>query len=235
MTIPMGSIVLVGIARRKSECRGSTLGSALGAIVLLLMAGCGGIGSGGGGQPPQISVTVSPRVANVYAAEPGNTWPASATEQQFTAVVNNGSSQTVTWAVTGGRGNGSIDQNGLYSAPTAAPAGAVSVTGTSAETTSPGTANVNVETATAVGTYSNVQMSATAAGGAAHADSVTWWWTEVRVRSVTSVQFRYIQWVSGADSVRAFCLHVTVPAFDWGVGSGETLDFYCPDYELFSL
>ncbi|MGA8299841.1 MAG: hypothetical protein WB817_10165, partial [Terriglobales bacterium] len=79
----------------------------------------------------------------------------------------------VTWAVTGGDGNGSIDSNGLYSAPTTAPPAAVTVTATSTEATSPGTATVNVETPTMVGTYSNVQISATAAGGAAHADVVT--------------------------------------------------------------
>ncbi len=149
------------------------LGCGLAFAGILIMAGCGGISGGGGQVPPLISVTVGPLVANVYANEPGNTWPVSATEQQFTAVVNNGSSQTVTWAVTGGDGNGSIDSNGLYSAPTTAPPAAVTVTATSTEATSPGTATVNVETPTMVGTYSNVQISATAAGGAAHADVVT--------------------------------------------------------------
>jgi len=61
----------------------------------------------------------------------------------------------------------------LYSAPQVAPASGVTVTATSAETTSPGTATVNVETATAVGNYLNVQISATSAGGAAHVDVVT--------------------------------------------------------------
>ena len=173
MTIPMAGIVLAGAARRKGYWRGMMLGCGLALAGILIMAGCGGISGGGGQVPPLISVTVGPLVANVYANEPGNTWPASATEQQFTAVVNNGSSQAVTWAVTGGDGNGSIDSNGLYSAPTTAPPAAVTVTATSTEATSPGTATVNVATPTMVGTYSNVQISATAAGGAAHADVVT--------------------------------------------------------------
>jgi len=141
---------------------------------LSLFAACGGIGGGGGHEPPSVTVTVSPRGASVYANEPGNSWPISATQYQFTAVVNNGSSQTVTWAVTGGDSNGTINSNGLYSAPTVPPSPAsVTVTATSAEATSPGTATVNIETATAVGTYSNVQISATASGGPSHSSPVT--------------------------------------------------------------
>ena len=142
---------------------------------LSLFAACGGIGGGGGGQqPPLVTVTVSPKVASVYASEPGNTWPASATQFQFTAVVNNGNSQTVTWAVTGGDGDGTIDGSGLYSAPAVAPNPAsVTVTASSAEATSPGTATINIETATTIGSYTNVQISATAAGGGEHSSPVT--------------------------------------------------------------
>ncbi len=53
-------------------------------------------------------MTVSPGSASVYADEAGNTWPESATQEQFSATVNNGSSQNVTWAVTGGASNGAI-------------------------------------------------------------------------------------------------------------------------------
>jgi len=178
LIVPLAGIFVAGITGGRARW-GRSAGKAVvlgcGAALAALpgMVACGGLGgSGGGGTSPQITVTVSPRVANVFAAEPGNTWPASATQQQFTAVVNNGNSQTVTWAVSG-VANGSIDQNGLYSAPQVAPASGVTVTATSAETTSPGTATVNVETATAVGNYLNVQISATSAGGAAHVDVVT--------------------------------------------------------------
>jgi hypothetical protein len=117
---------------------------------------------------------VSPIAASLFADEAGNTWPVSATQQQFSATVINGSSQTVTWAVTGGTGSGTIDTNGLYTAPATVPnPAAVTVTATSLLTTSPGSATVTIQTPTAVGTYSNIQVTATAAGGAAHTDLVT--------------------------------------------------------------
>ena len=123
---------------------------------------------------PVVTVTVSPIAASLFADEAGNTWPVSATQQQFSATVINGSSQTVTWAVTGGTGSGTIDTNGLYTAPATVPnPAAVTVTATSLLTTSPGSATVTIQTPTAVGTYSNIQVTATAAGGAAHTDLVT--------------------------------------------------------------
>ena len=173
MIAPAAGIFLVGITRRRSSRTSLTLGCCVAFAGLLLMAACGGLGGGGGGPPPP-TVTVSPRSVNIYADEPGNTWPDAVTEQQFSAVVNNGSSQTVTWAVTGGAANGTIDAYGLYSSPAVAPNPAsATVTATSAEAASPGTATVNIKTATAAGTYSNIQVSATAAGGTAHVEVVT--------------------------------------------------------------
>jgi hypothetical protein len=199
LTIPLASIFLVGIGRGKSDDRRRgrrrndvsrrdrqrsgrekhrsnrlMFACSVAFAGLLLLAACGGLAGSGGGQPPPITVTVTPGSANVYADEVGNTWPASATQAQFSAVVNNGSSQTVTWAVTGGDANGTIDATGLYASPTVAPSPAsVTITATSTQTSAPGSATVNVKTATAVGTYSTIQISATAAGGAAHADAVT--------------------------------------------------------------
>jgi hypothetical protein len=187
MTIPMASIFLAGIVclerrtdrrtRNARRCDRSAvlLGCCLAFAGLLLLAACGGLGAGGGGQgPPAVTVTVSPGSASVYADEVGNTWPVSATQEQFSAVVNNGSSQTVTWAVTGGAANGTVDANGLYTSPAVAPSPAsATVTATSSQASGPGSATVNVKTATAVGSYSNVQVLATAAGGTGHADVVT--------------------------------------------------------------
>ncbi|HVM91529.1 MAG TPA: hypothetical protein VMT67_01895 [Terriglobales bacterium] len=175
LTIPLAGIFLAGAAREKESRRLNFVTFLLALSGLSLFAACGGIGGGGGGQqPPLVTVTVSPKVASVYASEPGNTWPASATQFQFTAVVNNGNSQTVTWAVTGGDGDGTIDGSGLYSAPAVAPNPAsVTVTASSAEATSPGTATINIETATTIGSYTNVQISATAAGGGEHSSPVT--------------------------------------------------------------
>ncbi len=123
---------------------------------------------------PVLAVTVSPNLTYLFVNEAGNTWPSSATQQQFSASVNNGASQTVTWAVTGGNGNGTIDANGLYTSPAVVPNPAsVVVTATSTLTATPGSGRVNIQPATALGTYSNIQVTATAAGGMGHMDEVT--------------------------------------------------------------
>ncbi|MGB9490739.1 MAG: hypothetical protein WCA92_09750 [Terriglobales bacterium] len=123
---------------------------------------------------PLVTVTITPSTATIFANEPGNTWPVSATQQQFSANVVNGSSQTVTWEVTGGSGNGMIDPTGLYTAPASVPdPPSIAVTATSPLTASSGLASVTIAAPTQVGTYSNIQVSTTAAGGAAHTDVVT--------------------------------------------------------------
>ena len=118
-------------------------------------------------------VTVSPESAILYADEAGNSWPATFTQQQFTATVSNSTNQNVTWAVTGGSANGTVDGTGLYTTPAAAPNPAtVTVTATSAAATSPGSAAVTVRPATVVGT-SQITVTATAAGGAPQKAMVT--------------------------------------------------------------
>jgi len=123
---------------------------------------------------PPVTVTVSPATVSLFANEPGNTWLPSATQQQFSATVNNAASQSVTWAVVGGNANGTIDTSGLYTAPAAVPDPAtVTVTASSSQATSPGVAIVTIQTPTPVGTYPNIQVTATAAGGPPHTDPVT--------------------------------------------------------------
>jgi len=134
-------------------------------LVLGLMAliSCGGVGGSSVTPPPP--VTVSPGLATLYAYEAGNSWPSGVSQQQFTA------NQSVTWAVTGGSSNGTVDGTGLYTAPAALPSsGTVTVTATSA--TSAGAAFVTVVAPTALGA-SQITVTATAAGGAAHGDLVT--------------------------------------------------------------
>jgi hypothetical protein len=123
---------------------------------------------------PALAVTVSPALAYLFVNEPGNSWPASAIQQQFTATVNNGGSQAVTWAVSGGDANGTIDTNGLYTSPAVAPNPAsVTVTAISTLSSTPGSGIVNVQPASALGTFSNIQVTATATGGTAHTDVVS--------------------------------------------------------------
>ena len=89
-----------------------------------------------------------------------------------------GSQNGIQWSVDGiANGNatvGTIDSTGLYTAPATVPSPAtVAVTATSALATSPGTATVTILAATPIGTFSNIQVTATAAEGPAHADPVT--------------------------------------------------------------
>ncbi len=82
------------------------------------------------------SLLAPPASTKMNRGTPG---PTADTQQQFSATVNNGSSQTVTWAVTGGSANGTIDANGMYTAPATTPSPAtVTITATSTLATSPG-------------------------------------------------------------------------------------------------
>jgi hypothetical protein len=135
---------------------------------------CGGVVGSGSTAPPVVAtVTVNPPLATLFANESGNLWPVSATQQQFTATVNNSTDQTVTWAVTGGSPNGTVDATGLYTAPAVVPNPATAtVTATSSAATAPGTTFVNVATPTALGA-SQITVTAMAVGGTTHGDVVT--------------------------------------------------------------
>ncbi len=127
---------------------------------LMALISCGGLAGGGG---TTATVTVNPGLATLFANEPGNSWPAGVTQQQFTA------NQSVTWAVTGGNVNGTVADTGLYSAPAVAPSQPVAVTATG--TASAGAAFVTVAAPTVLGP-SQITVTASAAGGAAVGDVV---------------------------------------------------------------
>jgi len=139
---------------------------------------CGGV-AGSGTPPPPVTVTVNPGLATLFADEAGNSWPAAATQQQFTATVNASTNQNVTWGVTGGSTNGTIVVNpanqaqASYTSPAVVPSPAtVTVTATSAAATLPGSTFVTVALPTALGT-SQITVTAAAVGGAIHGDVVT--------------------------------------------------------------
>jgi len=165
----------VGMGRKRRGkprlyCGVAAIGLGLG---LMAELSCGGVAGGSGTTPPPVTVTVNPGLATLFADETGNSWPAGATQQQFTATVNDSTNQSVTWAVTGGSGNGTVNGTGLYAAPAVAPNPAtVTVTATSAAASTPGSTFVTVATPTGVGA-SQIMVTATAAGGAAHGDVVT--------------------------------------------------------------
>ena len=103
--------------------------------VLLMLSGCGG---GGGNKTPTslVSVTVAPKQVQVLVGQ----------TQPFTVTVTGTTNVAVTWAVNGGAANGSIDANGIYTAPASVPnPAAVTVTATSqADSTKFDTATVTV-------------------------------------------------------------------------------------------
>ena len=150
--------VIVGLGRTRRgnpRLNGGLAGIFLG-LGLMAEISCGGVAGGGSTTTP---VTVNPATGTVlFADEPGNSWPAG-NQQQFTA------NQSVTWAVTG-NASGTIDGTGLYSPPAAVTVTATPATGTA------GSAYLTVMAPTAVGT-SQITVTATVAGGAAHGDLVT--------------------------------------------------------------
>ncbi|MGP0095759.1 MAG: hypothetical protein ACLPHI_01865 [Terriglobales bacterium] len=169
----LAGIVVVGRRHGATpHLHGLITGSLL-ALGLMAETSCGGVAGGGGTMPGLVTVTVNPGLATLFADETGNSWPAAATQQQFSATVNNSTNQTVTWAVAGGSVNGTIDGTGLYTAPAVVPSPATAtVTATSALAASPGSTFVTVATPTALGS-SLITVTATAAGGVAHGDVVT--------------------------------------------------------------
>ena len=147
LSLPLAGMVLVGLAGRRLPRRYKIVGLCLALALTGFLIACGG----GSSSPPPISVSVSPNPVNsLYPSLPG----APAQTKQFAATVSNSTNQSVTWAVTGGSANGTIDATGLYTAPPALPANpAVTVTATSAaDATKSGSAKVNLQTPTPSGT-----------------------------------------------------------------------------------
>ena len=147
LSLPLAGLLLVGLAGRRLPRHGKIVGLCLALAFAGFLAACGG-----GSSPPPPVVTVTPSTVNTLYP---NLAGAPTQQQQFSAAVSNTTSQSVTWAVTGGSANGTIDQTGLYTAPAALPSPAsVTVSATSTAATSPGTATVNLKTPTPAGTSS---------------------------------------------------------------------------------
>ncbi|MBZ5656925.1 MAG: Ig-like domain repeat protein [Acidobacteriia bacterium] len=144
LSLPLAGMVLVGLAGRRLPRRYKIAGLCLALAVTGFLLACGG-----GGSAP-VSVSVSPASANLYPSMAG----APVQTKQFTATVSNSTNNSVTWAVAGGSANGTVDANGLYTAPAVLPASSsATVTATSAaDTTKSGSATVHFLTPTPSGT-----------------------------------------------------------------------------------
>jgi len=159
LTLPLAGVLIMGMAGRRVSRYSARAGLCVSLMLLGLLVACGGGGSGPP-PPPQISVTVGPGVpASLFPNQTG--WPSQTA--QFTATVNNTSNKAVTWAVTGAPANGTIDANGLYTAPMLAPGlpATVNITATSqADSTKSGSRSETLSVPTALGTYT-VTVTAT--------------------------------------------------------------------------
>jgi len=160
LTLPLAGVLIMGMAGRRVSRYSARAGLCVSLLLLGLLIACGGGGSSGPPPPSPISVTVAPGVpASLFPNQNG--WPSQTA--QFTATVNNTSNKAVTWAVTGAPANGTIDANGLYTAPTLAPGlpATVNITATShADPTKSGSRSETLSVPTALGTYT-VTVTAT--------------------------------------------------------------------------
>src|ERR1017187_4080180 len=117
LSLPLAGMLLVGLAGRRLPRSYKIVGLCLALAVTGFLVACGGGSSST--TPPVIGVPVSPSTVNTLYP---NLTGALAQTQQFSAPVSTSTNQTVTWAVTGGSANGTIDpNNGLYTAPSSLP------------------------------------------------------------------------------------------------------------------
>jgi large repetitive protein len=116
----------------------------------LILTSCGGSGGGGGGGGGGgVSVLVSPASASKFPTQ----------QQQFTATVSGSTNTAVTWQVNGVTGGspaaGTIDANGMYTAPSAVPNPATVMVSAvaQADVTKSGSARMTIQAPTPAGTY----------------------------------------------------------------------------------
>jgi large repetitive protein len=156
LSLPLASLLLVGLAGRRLPRRCKIVGLCLALALTGFLLACGGGSSSAPPPPPQISVTVSPSPVNTLFP---NLSGAPAQTQQFAATVHNSTNQSVNWEVNGVTGGnatfGTIDASGNYTAPAAVPSPAnFNVTAVAqADTTKSGNASVTIQTPTPSGTY----------------------------------------------------------------------------------
>ena len=171
LTLPLAGVLIMGTVGRRVSRHSARAGLCVSLMLLGLLVACGGGGSSAPPPPPPVSVTVAPGVpASLFPNQAG--WPSQTA--QFTATVNNTSNKAVTWAVTGAPANGTIDANGLYTAPTLVPGlpATVNVTATSqADATKSGSRSETLSVPTALGTYT-VTVTATE-GVVSHSQNVS--------------------------------------------------------------
>jgi len=156
LALPLAGIVMVGLAGRRISKHSAIAGLCVSLALLGLLLACGG----GSSSPPPVIVTVNQ--GSPSSLFPNNTgWPSQTA--QFTATVENATSQAVSWLVTTPNG-GTIDATtGVYTAPNVAPGLPTGVTITATSVSNPtqsGSAQETLEVPTFPQTY-GVTVTAT--------------------------------------------------------------------------
>jgi hypothetical protein len=160
--IAVPAMIVGGIVRGASVHKKTTSLLLLALLVasLMILLSCGGGiagGGGGGGGGGVVSVSINPRTPSLFPTQ----------QQQFTASVSGSTNTQVSWQVNGTTGGtpagGTIDTNGLYTAPTIVPNPAtVTVSAISqADVTKSASATVTIQSPTPSGTFT-VAITATA-------------------------------------------------------------------------
>jgi hypothetical protein len=157
-TLAVG-IAIGGFSRRRTA-RVKGVGVAILLVCALVLSSCGGGaggGGGGGGGGSSVLVNVTPKTASRFPTQ----------QQPFTASVTGTTNTQVAWQVNGISGGsasaGTIDANGMYTAPGAVPNPAsVTISAISqADVTKSGAATVTIQSPTPSGTYT-ITVTATA-------------------------------------------------------------------------
>lgn len=168
--LPLGvsafGLVLAGLARNRRFYQWkAVMGTSLAIVLIGVLVACGG----GSSPPPPPMVSVSVAAANAT--------PFIGQTDQMTPTVRNATNMAVTWSLSGtgcsGTTCGSIDANGLYTAPSAVPNPAtVTITATSQQDpTKSGSTIVTVQQSTPPTTYT-ITVTATD-GTLSHSTNVT--------------------------------------------------------------
>ena len=168
LSLPLAGIVVAGIAGRKLSKYSVVASLCLALVLLGVLMACGGSSAA----PISVSVTGTP--SSLFPNNAADGWPSQTA--QFTATVSNDSTNKgVTWSVAGSPTNGTIDANGLYTAPTIAaglPA-RVTITATSVtDSSKSGSASETLKPATVPGAYT-ATVTASEANATAQAAQVS--------------------------------------------------------------
>jgi subtilase family serine protease len=154
--LPFAGIVVVGYRSRKLSRRTSILWLSISLILIGTFVACGGLSS----SSPVTVVAGAGVPASLFPNDAAHNWPPQTA--QFSATVGNASNTAVTWSVTTPNG-GTINANGLYTAPTIAAGLPSTVTITATSVADPSKSAPVQETLTPTtvpGTYQNIMVNA---------------------------------------------------------------------------